>query len=333
MMTTPLHRAPSPAGRPDCRFCGAPLDPHQAARGAVCGAPACERQRVQEASRAAFQRDWDSFVAHQRDAIPKAGSLIAHALRRLDARPGEAAIGVLPRYDRPMVALPEDRLAAFEARLDEIIAAAFAEPLPEIDLARREREEAGEQPLVAAACSTCQGFCCSLGGRRHAFLDVVDIQLFRLRHPDADAAAVRAHYLGGLPDRSIEHSCVYHVETGCALARTDRAAVCNRYHCNQLTQLLTRMRGMKTEKAVIIAHESEAAPAVSIFGPGGIETLCGAAPAGVEPGPAETAAAAQAALQQLPQPLPEARPFVIPAELVDGDAALSGLSGSRPPDD
>jgi len=295
--------------RTDCQFCGAPLDPapdpSHAARDEVCTAPTCERRRVQDASRAVFRRSWDDYVARQRKAARLAAPGIARALHKLDARPGEAAIGVVPHLDRALVPLPADRRAEFTARLDEIVSTAFAASLPAMDLTRRQRTEAGEHPLIDAACATCQGMCCTLGGARHAFLDVSDMQRFRQRHPDAEPTAVRAHYLGRLPRRSVEHSCVFQARKGCTLDRADRADICNRYHCNPQTHLLARMREMKARKAVIVAHEGAAGPVIGAFDMRtGLERLRDARTRAARANPAETAAALDSALAQIPAPLP-----------------------------
>lgn len=327
VMTRPKGPAVAPAGRAACRFCGAPLDPHQAARGAVCAASTCERKRVQEASRMVFQRNWDDYVERQHRAAGLAAPDIAQALRMLDAGSGEVAIGVVPHLDRRLVPLPEDRLAEFAVRLDEIIAGAFAEPLPEMELTTRERDEADEHPLIGATCATCQGMCCTLGGPQQAFLTVSDMQRFRLRHPEADAAAIRAHYLGRLPQRSVEHACVFQSQTGCALDRAERADICNRYHCNPQTHLLTRMREMKAQKAVIIGHEGDAGPVVGAFDMRtGLERLRDARRRATVPDPAETAAALDAALAQIPAPMPKPPPLDLgrngagPGALVGHDA-------------
>lgn len=300
-------------GRPVCRFCGAPLDPHQAAKGAICAAPRCQMQRVQQASRAVFQRDWDSYIGNQRKAVEVSGPLIAQAARELNADPTRLAIGVVPHQDRALVPLPDDRRAEFTARLDEIIATAFAEPAPELDLTRREREEAGEHPLIDATCSACQGKCCSLGGPQMAFLKPSDIQRYRQRHPGCGAGEARAYYLNHIPERSVEYACVFQSAKGCTLDRSDRADICNRYHCNPQTQLLKRLRDMSADKAVIIANEGDAGPVVAAFdlqgghwrikeGAGLDDELIAARDG---PDKSEAMAALDAALAQLPPPLPQ----------------------------
>ncbi|MEL7000175.1 MAG: hypothetical protein AAFP68_18110 [Pseudomonadota bacterium] len=257
-------KIPAYPGQPTCRFCEAPLTPQQAAKG-VCGSMKCEMQRVQSAARGVFQRNWQTYVGRQRDAVQDAGREIAAAAARLGADPDTIAVGVVPRQERPLVPLPEDRLETFAAHLDEIIEKAFAEGDPVTDLDSREKEEAPEPALIDATCATCQGKCCILGGPGNAFLTLNNVQQFRLRHPDAAPEDIKAHYLGKLPEVSVEFSCVYHGPMGCVLDRTERGDVCNRYHCNPQTQLLQRYREMGATKAVIVATEDNTGTHVATF--------------------------------------------------------------------
>lgn len=267
----PVRASPAPPkipaypGQPVCRFCEAPLTPAQAAKGGVCSAMKCEMQRVQSAARGVFQRNWQSYVGRQRDAVETVGPEIAAAAARLGGEPDKIAVGVVPRQERPLVPLPEERRDTFAAHLDKIIEAAFDEGEPELDLSTREKEEASELPLIDATCASCQGKCCFLGGPAHGFLNSGNMQQFRARHPDATPESIREHYLSKLPEVSVEHSCVYHGPVGCVLDRTERGDVCNRYHCNPQTQLLLRFREMGANKAIIVATEDNVAPVVATY--------------------------------------------------------------------
>ncbi|MEM7211864.1 MAG: hypothetical protein AAF479_08230 [Pseudomonadota bacterium] len=251
-------------GQPVCRMCETPLTPQQAVKG-ICDSMKCEMQRVQSAARGVFQRNWQTYVGRQRDAVETVGREIAAAAARLGAEPDEIAVGVVPRQERPVVELPEERLQAFSAHLDEIIEKSFAEGEPEADLETREKEESPELPLIDATCATCQGKCCILGGPAHGFLNLKNIHQFRLRNPGATPASIKEYYLGKLPDVSVEHSCVFHGPVGCVLDRTERGDVCNRYHCNPQTQLLLRYREMEASKAVIVATEDHVEPVVATY--------------------------------------------------------------------
>lgn len=288
---------PAP-GRAACRYCGTPLGPHEAVK-QVCAAPKCQMRRVQDASRAVFQRDWQSYVGRQRAAIEAAAGELGTAVARvggLDNLP----IGVVPRQERPIVPQPEDRRAAFAEHLDQIIVKAFEEGAPDPDLITVERGEGGEAPLIDATCATCQGKCCILGGASFAFLTSNNIQRFRLRNPGTTPAAAKAHYLGLLPDESVEHSCLYHGPKGCVISRADRADICNAYHCNPQTQLLKRMREMGADRAVIVAHEGKAGPAIASWSADG-----GWQPVEPQPGAVPDLAAVDAAMAQIPPDLPE----------------------------
>ena len=293
-------------GQPACRFCGTPLDPHQAARGGICDAPHCETRRVQEAGRHVFHRDWYDYVERQRSAVQAAANELAAAARELGGEPERVAYGVVPRLERPVVALPGARRARFAAHLETVIGEAFAgdPPLPSAaDLERRETAERPEHPLIGATCATCGGACCMIGGVRHAFLDADTIRLHRRRHLGASADDVRAHYLGRLPGRSVEHSCVYHGPQGCVLSRDERADICNRYHCNPQMHLLTRFRDMGTSRAVILAQEDGTGRALATYdSERGWRPFAMPETSASEPAPDGRAAAA--ALAQVPQHLP-----------------------------
>ncbi len=303
---TQAHGQKPLPGQSVCKFCQTPLTPHQAVKGGVCNAPRCEMRQVQEASRAVFQRDWDSYVGRQRRAVEAAAPDIGRAAARLDRDPGKVAIGVVPHQDRPIVALPQMRRDEFAAHMDEIIDKAFAEGQPSLDLDEREFEERNEEPLIDATCATCQGKCCILGGPSYGFLTAVNIQQYRARHPGVTGEEIKAHYLSKLPERSVEHSCVYHGPVGCVLDRKERGDVCNRYHCNPQTQLLKALREMKAEAAIIIANEDNAGPRVATFeADGGWKPLSGGAEMAefaedLDPDPELMQRAVNAAMEQIP---------------------------------
>ncbi|MEO1493165.1 MAG: hypothetical protein AAFV19_13505 [Pseudomonadota bacterium] len=308
---------PAP-GQQTCKFCDAALTPHQVVTGGVCGAQRCEMRKVQEASRAVFQRDWKNFLERQRTAVEASAPEIGRAAARLARDPAAIAIGTVPRQERPLVALPDHRREDFAAHLDQIIAKAFDEGEPDLDLTDREREERAEELLIDATCATCQGKCCILGGPAHAFLTAVNIQQFRARHPGATPEAIKAHYLAKLPEASVEHSCVYHGPMGCVLDRRERGDVCNRYHCNPQTQLLKSFRDMKAEAAIIIATEDNAGPALATFEteggwvPFAADADMAAFDGDLDPDPDLIQRAVTAAMEQIPPNLPAAGSSVGP---------------------
>lgn len=254
-------------GQPLCRYCQAPLTPHQAVRG-FCDAEACGdaymRGLVKDAA-ARSRRDHEALLA---DAIDKASDELDRAAAALSVPRDALAIAVLPHQDRPLEALPEPRRAEFAERLDALIAEAFAEALDDPDgekariEAARAAHEPDERPEFSAGCATCAGSCCTLGAATHAFLSAEDIRRHRLRHPDGAASEARAAYLDRLPARSVHDSCVYHGEAGCVLPRAMRADICNEFHCVGLGA----MGGLLAEGARPVALVAQTLGAVRAVG-------------------------------------------------------------------
>lgn len=271
-MSAPGIEARARRALPTCRFCETPLDPHQSAGSGLCGSRHCRARAVHEAGRNVFSRDWWDYVEHQRHVLRAARNELAVATRALGVGPERLAYGVVPRADRESVPLPADRRAEFAAHLDAIIAEAFSDATPPSrpvpDPQARRAAEAPEHPLAAAACATCRGACCILGGTEHAFLDAATIRLHRERNPGITPGEVRAAFMSRVPARSVEASCVYHTDRGCALPREARADICNRYHCNPQRQLLERSRMLGAEAAVIVAQEPHTSRGIATYDPG-----------------------------------------------------------------
>jgi hypothetical protein len=61
--------------------------------------------------------------------------------------------------------------------------------------------------------------------------------------PELDAEAVEQLYLSYLPEQAIAKSCSFHTDTGCALAPTLRADMCNHYLCRTLLEIREQIDG------------------------------------------------------------------------------------------
>ncbi len=94
--------------------------------------------------------------------------------------------------------------------------------------------------VLGRSCATCRGECCTAGGD-HAFLREESLVRIRREHPALDDNALLAAYTSHIPIRHYRGSCLYHTTTGCALPRTLRSDLCNRYICGGLTQLTTAL--------------------------------------------------------------------------------------------
>ena len=193
-----------------------------------------------------------------------------HALRREDRRP--LPVVLLPATPRPIVALPTSARDAFLAHTGRLLDTSFeGEPrdnaLPMSVEDRASRVNAGgidgtrksitlSDGMVAAACATCRGECCTAGGS-HAFLRQDSITRVRARLAESgpdDAAGMLTQYRRYLPLRHYRGSRVYHEEGGCALPRDLRSILCNRYHCSELTEL-ARVRDDKPPAAYVGAAD------------------------------------------------------------------------------
>ena len=247
-------------GRPACRFCGAPLDPHQAVR-RFCGKEACEREYMAELTLSARLREQERLEQWRRDMRDKAPAEIAAAADALGVASEDAVLAVTPFLQRAAGPLPEERRRDFLEHLRDIVAEGFAEPLGPDDApdARRESGERPEAGPLDACCATCRGACCAIGASTNAFLTGHDVRRLRARNPEITPDEALAAYADRLPDRSMLDSCVYHTETGCALTREIRADICNSFHCTGQAAMMTELRE-GGPKPVVIAAQVEGEP-------------------------------------------------------------------------
>jgi hypothetical protein len=168
------------------------------------------------------------------------------------ARTGDA-VAVLPYQNKPVLPAAPARRRAFEAHLDEIVAAAFAGPPPRGDPAGARPNEGEPDALVIAGCAACQGMCCSAGGESLAYLARADIQRLRGCWPGATAGMVRAAYLGRIPDTSVLNACLFQSDAGCTLPRQMRSDICNGFRCRGLKRLAERLA--EGRSAAVLATE------------------------------------------------------------------------------
>tara|TARA_R110002049_G_scaffold10127_3_gene50377 strand:+ start:79947 stop:80684 length:738 start_codon:yes stop_codon:yes gene_type:complete len=201
---------------------------HQAIHPGHCGAQNCfEVHIIKGAAKRRAERAQDY------------SNKITAVRQQMSGRLAESdVIAVVPHQDGALAPLPEDRLAAFCAHLDRIIALAF-----DTEQQSTPARDSGSAPpvppaLAAAGCSACQGSCCRQGGgETHAFLTASSLRAVMESAPQIDAVTLRAEYLAALPERSVEGSCVYHGLGGCTLRRDRRANNCNSFFCYELNQM------------------------------------------------------------------------------------------------
>ena len=218
------------AGRFECPHCGKPISLAAATVPGHCGAPACaHRVAVDAWERKVRKRRAELEAGHAQ--LRSGGHLGKEAARRGIA-PDGIALGIVPWQGRPSTVPAPERIAAFLAHLDGVIAEAFAGEVPED--ADEHSDPSPEPVRVAAGCAACQGHCCLLGAGRMAFVEAETIQMHRARIPGLTPEGARAIYTDALPGTSTDEGCLFQTERGCALPRERRAGICNRFRCWQL---------------------------------------------------------------------------------------------------
>ncbi len=204
---------------------------------------------------------------------------------------------LLPANTRNTEPLPDESRDAFLERLRARLATTFVDAArddtaPMSGEARAAMEDAappqrfGNAPvddaqttrdaLLGAACATCRGECCTAGGT-HAFLrpdSLVRVRAYLSRDgATVDAQQIEAEYARHLPVRHYRGSCVYHTPTGCALPRTLRSNLCNRYLCGGLTQLSRALDASGGDSAYVAAADSVHLRRVARLGPDGARSV------------------------------------------------------------
>jgi hypothetical protein len=109
--------------------------------------------------------------------------------------------------------------------------------------------------VLGRSCATCRGECCTAGGD-HAFLRADSVARIRNDHQSLGDAGLLALYNAHVPQRHYRGSCLFHETTGCALPRTLRSDLCNRYICGGLTQLTSALDATGGTMAFVGAADS-----------------------------------------------------------------------------
>jgi len=250
--------------RTSCEYCGKPLTPHQAASSGICGAPHCHARMIEKVGAELLARKRRENAAYVQSVYEKVPDEIWAALELLDSPPDQVAFAVVPWQGQPVEPLPEERRAAFREHLKLITDRAFLEPIPQSDFSYRDDSEIDEPPVMAAACTACQGGCCALGGDT-GFLQDDDVQRYRQRNPQVTKAEVIELYLGLLPETSTRDACVYQSAEGCTVPRPLRNDQCNTFYCKSLRRLQENYGNSAEGKAVLIAAEDGAPRNVAAF--------------------------------------------------------------------
>ena len=200
----------------------------------------------------AAQRERNARIREQAESIARAQPLTAAA---------PVPVGVVPVNTRETARLPLRTRRVFLDRLAGRIRATYAEPdtgVTPVDVAPMDpapSTQLATASILGRSCATCRGECCTAGGD-HAFLREDSLARVRASHPSHNEQSLLEAYEGHLPARHYRGSCVYHTTVGCALPRTLRANICNRYLCGGLTQLKRALESSESEIAFVAAADT-----------------------------------------------------------------------------
>ncbi len=231
-----------------CSVCGAERTAALAARGPVCGDPACRKTAAQR-QKAAKKRVFDVACA---EIAATTGTVT------------DVSVPV-PYLDRKVVDTPDASKRAFRETLrKEIRDAVAAKSKGATDVPSYATNTAPD--VLNASCIACRGRCCRLGGT-HAFLDLENMQMLLAQRPSDSPVAVYRDYVRRLPDQSMDQACVYQGEHGCALPGHMRSGVCHSFECDERMALKDALAGRDDASALIVAMEGEAVKAAVIAKP------------------------------------------------------------------
>lgn len=181
----------------------------------------------------------------------RAGSVRTAAAPSLGVNdPDRYDLARVPYLRNRTTRLPARRRAAYVVHLRETVARAFTERAsgtqpPDFDLQHDQRNNAALRSQAIAVvlergCAQCRGACCPQGGTR-AFVDVPTIARYLVQFPTATEEDVVNAYLAYLGTRTIAEGCVNQGARGCTLPREMRAAICNKFLCDGLRELVGRL--------------------------------------------------------------------------------------------
>jgi hypothetical protein len=234
---------------------------HEEVRGAVCRHPRCWREFI---SREIARRARENAAALRRSAEGRR----KRTAKSLGIRESSIAIAIVPAYAQPLRPQSPTRTEEFRAFLSGLIKEALrpeSEPIARQDGEAQTAKESNRRSVEAAACATCRGFCCALGGTR-AFLDAETIRNFMSERPDITAEETLASFMRQLPHRSFENSCVFHGKTGCALPQEMRSAVCKNYYCGGLKEFRQAARIQEMTRVLIVASNGRRVKRAKLVG-------------------------------------------------------------------
>ena len=196
----------------------------------------------------------------EREVAAAAADMVAAGEAQLGERHPRVTVSIVPYQNRPLLPTTPKQQQRFWKQLDRLMDFAFRE---EPGVVRHDREDAEQGPLMDSACILCKGQCCLNGGPSNAFLEVEDIQRFRIRNPGATREDIRAAYAALMPEKTSVMSCVFHGEYGCTLPREMRSQLCNSFVCRGQSMLAQGAQAGDTGAVLLAVPQSKSVSAAT----------------------------------------------------------------------
>ncbi|MBT0957136.1 hypothetical protein IV417_07045 [Alphaproteobacteria bacterium KMM 3653] len=197
----------------------------------VCEAPACVQAKAMCAAQARAATDLPVGAPLRAELTERAGQALATLMQGEESDIDDLPMVAVPHQNTPLSPVSEERRALLAKSLDTHIAEAFETAEQDITLQYPLEEEEPDFPASDMACAMCQGQCCILGAS-HGFIKGEILQRQRLRQPGLTPEALKAYYMGQVPEVSTAGACIFQGERGCALPRRDRSRICNTHGCS-----------------------------------------------------------------------------------------------------
>jgi hypothetical protein len=171
----------------------------------------------------------------------------------------------VPRAKRALVPASVERVRKLHRHLvNVLLASRTIDEEPTTASVTYPEMEGFASRVAAAACSLCQGSCCTNGGD-DAFLGESTMTRVRGANPELELVEIANLYVSQVPRESMEGSCIFHGKKGCALHRTLRSDICNDHYCNGLHEFLRS--GDYGLPVVIVAGEGDGTRASPLLMP------------------------------------------------------------------
>jgi len=225
-----------------CEFCGDAINVHQFVSGNICEQTRCRTHKALKLRRQSIAKEETQLQA------------IAYSFtKKTFAAPGKDTqwdVARVPFNARTIAAPQPSTLSAFRKNLRENLRA-VVDSSSDSPTSRSDSAE-NENPHLAQACILCKGHCCAHGAK-DAFLSVSHLGRVLHDNQNLSPAALYRQYIGLIPPRSYENSCVYHSEKGCNLPRPMRSDICNNFSCEKRKSLTTRLQNTPSMPIVLVA--------------------------------------------------------------------------------